>query len=73
MTPKLAYRGHFRRLDHPEAGARLWDRHAFTLTATPSTNARLPLLGEDNDWLLTELLGLSEEEAAAAYLDGSIG
>ncbi|GIW07789.1 MAG: putative CoA-transferase [Dehalococcoidia bacterium] len=71
--PQLAHRGHFVRLDHPITGRRIWDRHAFVLSATPGTNGRAPLLGEDNDWLLTELLGLSDDEAAAAYVEGAIG
>lgn len=71
--PQLAHRGHFVRLDHPTVGPRLWDRHAFTLRATPGTNGRSPLLGEDNDWLLSELLGLSDDETAAAYVEGAVG
>lgn len=71
--PQLAYRGHFVRLDHPTVGPRLWDRHAFTLRATPGTNGRSPLLGEDNDWLLSELLALSDDEIAAAYVEGAVG
>jgi benzylsuccinate CoA-transferase BbsF subunit len=70
--PQLRHRGHFVRLEHPETGARLWDRHPFELSATPSENRRSRLLGEDNDWLLDELLGLDPEAAAALYVEGAV-
>lgn len=71
--PQLAHRGHFLRLEHPEAGMRIMERHPFELRGTPATIARAPLLGEHNDWALGELLGLTEEEVARAYVEGVIG
>jgi crotonobetainyl-CoA:carnitine CoA-transferase CaiB-like acyl-CoA transferase len=71
--PQLAHRGHYFRLDHPEAGQRVWERHPFELRGTPATPGRSPLLGESNDWALGELLGMSEEEIARAYVEGILG
>jgi benzylsuccinate CoA-transferase BbsF subunit len=71
--PQLAHRGHYFRLDHPEAGQRVWERHPFELRGTPATPGRSPLLGESNDWALGELLGMGEDEVAQAYVDGVIG
>jgi benzylsuccinate CoA-transferase BbsF subunit len=71
--PQLAHREHFVWLDHPEAGRRRWERNAFLLTKTEGRPARSHLLGEDNDWLLAELLGLNPDATAAAYVDGIIG
>lgn len=70
--PQLAHRGHYVQIEHPEAGLRRWERYAFSLTGTPGTPHRSPLLGEHNDWAFAELLGLDEEQVAAAYVDGVI-
>jgi benzylsuccinate CoA-transferase BbsF subunit len=67
--PQLNHREHFVRLDHPEAGVRIYERHAFQLTETPGEPSRAPLLGEDNDWVFEELLGWSDETVAMAYVE----
>lgn len=72
VDPQLAARHHYRRLAHPEAGERLWDHHAFRLSGAPGDPRRSPLLGEHNDWLFGELLGLDDEEVAMAYVDSVI-
>jgi benzylsuccinate CoA-transferase BbsF subunit len=71
--PQLAHRQHYVRLEHPEAGMRVFERHPFELRGTPATIERAPLLGEDNDWALAELLGMSEAEVAQAYVEGILG
>jgi crotonobetainyl-CoA:carnitine CoA-transferase CaiB-like acyl-CoA transferase len=71
--PQLAHREHFVRLEHPEAGVRRWERNSFLLTETEGRPTRSHLLGEDNDWVLSELLGLDPDATAAAYVDGVIG
>ena len=69
---QLAHRQHYLQFQHPEAGMRRWERHAFLLSETPGWPRRAPLLGEDNDWVFGSVLGLAEEELAAAYVEGII-
>lgn len=71
--PQLAHRQHYVWLDHPEAGRRRWERNPFILTESEGWPVRSPLLGEDNDWVLGELLGLSTEAVGDAYVEGIIG
>jgi crotonobetainyl-CoA:carnitine CoA-transferase CaiB-like acyl-CoA transferase len=70
---QLTHRGHYQRIEHPEAGAILFERHPFELRGTPATLRRTPLVGEHNDEVLSSLLGLSDEDLAEAYVDGVIG
>jgi benzylsuccinate CoA-transferase BbsF subunit len=71
--PHLRDRGYFVALDHPEAGRRIHDGVAARLSATPgSIRTPAPLLGEHNDFILGDLLGLSEDAINQLYLDGAI-
>ncbi len=59
--PQLAHRGHFEPHTHPFMGPGLYERNGFRLAACPGGyDAAGPTLGQDNDWALGELLGLSE-------------
>jgi crotonobetainyl-CoA:carnitine CoA-transferase CaiB-like acyl-CoA transferase len=61
--PQVASREHFVRLEHPVMGAGLYERNGFRLSGAPSGYDRAgPTLGQDNDWVLGELLGLSPDE-----------
>ncbi len=61
--PQVAQREHFVALPHPVMGPRLYERNGFRLSRSPSGYDRCgPTLGQDNDWVLHELLGLSSEE-----------
>lgn len=63
--PHLRERGFYVYLDHPEAGRTAYDGPHFVLSATPG-DLRTPalLLGEANDYVLSELLGVDAERAA---------
>lgn len=53
-------------VSHPEAGDTPYSRPAFTLSKTPSrTERHAPVYGQDIDYVLRELLGLSETGAQA--------
>lgn len=60
--PHLRERGYFVTLDHPEAGLGRYQRLAFQLSETPAEFDPAPLLGQHNDYVFGELLGLSQEE-----------
>jgi benzylsuccinate CoA-transferase BbsF subunit len=61
--PQLAHRRHFVALDHAALGPLAYERSGFRLSASPGGfDDSGPLLGEDNDVVLGEILGLSAEE-----------
>lgn len=60
--PHLAARGFYVQLEHPEAGLTTYDGLVAKLSASPgSLRAPAPCLGQDNDYVFRELLGLPEE------------
>ena len=69
--PQLKHRGHFQYLDHPEIGPYATERSEFTLSRTPGSLDRpAPLLGQDTEYVLTELIGLSADEYQSLKGDG---
>ena len=71
--PQLAHRGFFVTLDHPEMGPTPYDGPATVYSRTPQTLRPAPLLGEHNDYVLREILGLSEREADEYARAGALG
>ncbi len=64
--PQVAHRGHFVALTHPFLGDGLYERNGFRLSDASSGYSRSgPTLGQDQDWVLHDLLGLSSAERAA--------
>ena len=71
--PQLAHRGHFEPLTHPFLGPGLYERNGFRLAACPGGYDRAgPTLGQDNDWVLCEILGLSDAEIDALRATGAV-
>ena len=71
--PQLAHRGHFERHTHPVVGDGLYERNGFRLPANPGGYDRSgPALGEDNDWALGEILGLSPGDIKALQEAGAV-
>jgi benzylsuccinate CoA-transferase BbsF subunit len=70
--PQLAARGHYRTLDHSEAGRTRYDGPPFVLSECPIELRPAPLLGEHNDYVFHDLLGLGEDEISAGYAAGYI-
>jgi benzylsuccinate CoA-transferase BbsF subunit len=69
--PQVAHREHFVPLTHPYLGDGLYERNGFRLSDAPSGYDRSgPTLGQDQDWVLDELLGLSASERDALAADG---
>jgi crotonobetainyl-CoA:carnitine CoA-transferase CaiB-like acyl-CoA transferase len=63
QDPQLSERGFFIELDHPELGKTISDATPVRLSETPAKYSRAaPLLGQDNEYVYGELLGLSETE-----------
>lgn len=69
--PQLKHREHFQFLDHPEIGSYASDRSEFNLSKTPgSLDTPAPLIGEHTEYVLREVIGLSEEEYWSLKEDG---
>ncbi len=55
-------------------GDGLYERNGFRVGDTPHGYDRPgPTLGQDNDWVLGELLGLSADEQERLEADGALG
>ena len=69
--PQLAHREHFVPLTHPFMGPRAYEHNGFRVEGLTSGYPQSgPTLGQDNEWVQRELLGLSAEEQAALAEDG---
>ncbi len=61
--PQLKARGFFVELDHPELGKTISDAVPIKMSDTPAKYSRAaPILGQDNDYVYGELLGMSEDD-----------
>jgi crotonobetainyl-CoA:carnitine CoA-transferase CaiB-like acyl-CoA transferase len=61
--PQIAHRGHFVHLSHPALGQTVVEGPRCQLSETPGTVRRAaPTFGQDNDYVLTEILGLGNEQ-----------
>ena len=70
--PQLKAREHYWYLEHPYMGLRQYDSPAFKLSKTPvELTKAAPMLGEDNEYVYRELVGLSEDEYYALLADGA--
>lgn len=70
--PQLKHRHFFWELDHPEVGRYRAPRAAFILSKAPCEVRRAPLLGEHNEYVLKEVLGMSDEEISELVIEGII-
>lgn len=63
--PQLAARQHFQALEHVEIGRSTYDSLGSRLSGTPAELQRAaPILGQDNYYVYTQILGLSDDEFA---------
>ncbi|MEA2608098.1 MAG: benzylsuccinate CoA-transferase BbsF subunit, partial [Chloroflexota bacterium] len=63
--PQIAEHGTFFELDHPVIGPALFEGMPFRMAGLAPDNWRsAPLLGEDNHYVLREIIGLEEDEIA---------
>lgn len=70
----LNERGFFEELDHPEFGSYRYPGLNLRMSQTPNHLRRHPVrLGEDNEYVYRDLLGLSDQEMAGLEQAGHIG
>lgn len=70
--PQLSQERYFRVLDHPEGGSYLVHTSPFVPSKSYDEVRRASLLGEHNEYVLKERLGLSDEEIAELKSDGAV-
>ncbi len=70
--PSLRDTGTIVEVDHPERGTYLSVGNPIKLSESPVDVVRSPLLGEHTDEVLESVVGLSEEEIAAAHESGAV-
>jgi benzylsuccinate CoA-transferase BbsF subunit len=72
--PQLAHRKYYVELEHPEIGATMYPQQAdYILSKTPrELNMPSPCLGEHNEYVFKDLLGLSDDEFADCIISGAI-
>ena len=59
--PQYEARGFFHEMGHPQAGTLTYPGAPFRMSETPAEVRRAPLLGEHNDEVYSEALGLSQD------------
>lgn len=71
--PQIAHRGTFFELDHPVIGPARFEGTPIKFSRFEQDNWRsAPLLGEDNAYVFTEIVGLSDDEVAELAASGAI-
>jgi benzylsuccinate CoA-transferase BbsF subunit len=71
--PQLAHRRHFEPLTHPYLGDGLYERNGFRLSTDDGGYDRAgPTLGQDNGWVLGDLLGLTAAQIEALRKTGAV-
>ena len=69
----LKARGYYVYLDHPEAGRTAYDGPPFRLSKTPGVlRTPAPLLGEHNEYVCKEILGMNDDEIAEALVEQAL-
>lgn len=70
--PQMASNGHYRHVVHPVTGNSLYDGPPFDLSECPLDVRPGPLLGEHNDYVFGQMLGLSDDAINEGYVEGYI-
>ncbi|MCU1504372.1 MAG: Crotonobetainyl-CoA:carnitine CoA-transferase CaiB-like acyl-CoA transferase [Ilumatobacteraceae bacterium] len=74
QDPQLAHRAFFRRLEHPEMGEIPYEGHQFSiLDYDNGPRFPAPCLGEHTYEVLTEVLGMDDDEVARVMASGACG
>ncbi len=70
--PQTRHRKMFPELDHPRVGKHHAPASPFTLSKMPLELKRAPLFGEHNEYVLKEILGMSDEDIAELAVSGAL-
>jgi benzylsuccinate CoA-transferase BbsF subunit len=70
--PQIKHRGFLPKLKHSVMGYHTYHAHGFKLSKTEGTWRAGPALGEHNEYVFKELLGMTGDEIADALIEGGI-
>jgi crotonobetainyl-CoA:carnitine CoA-transferase CaiB-like acyl-CoA transferase len=70
--PQLKHRQHFKYMEHPVIGRHAYDAPSGRLSKTPYQMGPAPLIGQHNEYILKEVLGLSDNDVADLLIEGVI-
>lgn len=71
--PQLKHRHFFYEVDHPVLGKYHAERLPFLLSKSPLSELRhAPLLGEHNEYVCRDILGMSDDTVADLIIDGAL-
>ncbi len=67
--PQLKHRGHFRWLEHPALGVHANGALSFRFSKTPDCQRPAPTLGQDNEYVFKNILGMSDDDIGNLLVD----
>ncbi len=71
--PQMSHRGHWVTMDHPEMGPSVYNAPSFRISGVPKgPRSPAPLLGEHNELVLSQILGLHADEITALRKSGAL-
>lgn len=71
--PQLKHREHFGKLEHEEIGSYTYERPAIRFSKMPLPRQQpAPLIGEHTEYILSNLLGYTDDEISDLLIDGVI-
>ena len=72
--PQLEHRRFFRYMDHPEMGHIPYTGHQFRIGGYDSgPRFPAPIMGQHNEEVLREVLGMTDDEISEAIIGGALG
>ena len=69
---QVKHRGFFHYLDHQVIGRHAYDGFSFALSRTPGTLTAAPTLGQHNEYVYKEILGMTDEQIGDLIAEGVI-
>ena len=71
--PQMNHRGTFVTLEHPEIGSHIYEPPPYRFSKTPyELTMPAPCLGQHNEYVLKEVLGMSDDEVAELLIAGAL-
>ena len=72
--PHLAERAFFQEVTHAECGTHMYPTYGYRMSRTPNSIRRGPVrLGEDNQYVYKDVLGVGDDEYRELEAEGHIG
>ncbi|TAK34452.1 MAG: CoA transferase [Chloroflexota bacterium] len=70
--PQLDYRQYWQRLTHSEMGDATYRGTGYTLSKGREVSLAAPCLGEHNEYVFKQILGMTDDEISEALIEGGI-